>query len=188
MLTFLPLHHLPPSSCILCSYALYSWLDERNANVYPNMKGYKPTAAMGGGFLDINTPQKLPDAMRADQFAFVSLPLSEVMTGGDVTNENIGVGKLCPIPPNLDPDTMLSGILFITRRYVRVMADYITTSGCSFLSCLQCFLSLSLPSLPAFVYPLRPFSRLCSFAIAAFSLSVTHSNLLLCFIQPFVSS
>ena len=124
---------------MLCSYALYSWLDERNANVYPKMKGYKPAAAMGGGFLDISTPQKLPDAMRADQFAFVSLPLSEVMAGGDVTNENIGVGKLCPIPQNLDPDTMLSGILFITRRYVRVMADYITTSGCSFCHACDAF-------------------------------------------------
>ena len=98
--------------------------------------------------------------------------LSETYTfhaGGDVTNENIGVGKLCPIPQNLDPDTMLSGILFITRRYVRVMADYITTSGCSFLSCSRCFLSLSLSSLAAFVSPLCPFSRLCWFATAAFS-------------------
>jgi hypothetical protein len=98
------------------TYALYSWLDEREAEVYPKMKGYKPAAAAGGNFLDINTPQKLPDAMRADQFAFVSLPLSEVMAGGDIDDENIGAGKLCPVPAGLDPDAMLSGVLFITKR------------------------------------------------------------------------
>jgi hypothetical protein len=98
------------------TYALYAWLEQREKEVYPKMKGYKPSAVTGGSFLDINTPQKLPDAMRADQFAFVSLPLSEVMAGGDIDAENIGAGQLCPVPEGLDPDAMLSGVLFITMR------------------------------------------------------------------------
>jgi len=97
------------------THSLYAWLEERERDVYPSMPGYKP-ALGGAGFLDIATPEKMPDALRAEQFAFVSLPLSEVLPGGDVDADNIGVGSLCPVPPGLNPDTMLPGILFITRR------------------------------------------------------------------------
>ena len=48
-----------------CTYALFSWLDERHREVYPKMEGYRPTMVTGGGaiggdFLDIRTPVKLP--------------------------------------------------------------------------------------------------------------------------------
>ena len=51
-----------------CTYALSSWLDERHREVYPKMEGYRPTmmsgggggAVIGGDFLDIRTPVKLP--------------------------------------------------------------------------------------------------------------------------------
>ena len=48
-----------------CTYALFSWLQERHRDVYPKMEGYKPTmmgtgAGIGGDFLDIRTPMKLP--------------------------------------------------------------------------------------------------------------------------------
>ena len=41
----------------------------------------------GRGFLDISSPVKLPDALRGERYAFVSLPLSEFREGGGVTAE-----------------------------------------------------------------------------------------------------
>lgn len=52
---------------------------------------------------------------RGSQFAFVTLALSEVLPEGSIDATNIGCGSLCPVPPNLNPDTMLPGILFITK-------------------------------------------------------------------------
>jgi len=99
------------------THALYSWLEQREQEVYPTMPGYKPSLgeASGSG-LDLATPERLPDALRADQFAFVTLALSEVLAGGSIDDSNIGCGSLCPVPPGLSPDTMLPGILFITKR------------------------------------------------------------------------
>ena len=76
---------------------------------------------MAGGttratFLDVRTPIKLPDALRGEKYAFVSLPLAEFLPGGDVTNENIGVGRLCPIDPDLPADAFVQGIVILTTR------------------------------------------------------------------------
>lgn len=99
------------------TYALYTWLEQRETNVYPHMGGYKATlVTTAKGVFDIATPEKMPDALRAEQFAFVSLPLSEVLSGGDVDATNVGVGSLCPVPGGLNPDAMLPGVLFITAR------------------------------------------------------------------------
>ena len=51
--------------------------------------------ASGPSFLDVRTPVKLPDALRGEKYAFVSLPLAEFMEGGGVSSDNIGVGRLC---------------------------------------------------------------------------------------------
>jgi len=100
------------------TYAMYQWLEDRNKNVYPTMPGFKKSMVKSGGnamFLDISTPDRLPDMLRADQFAFVSLPLSEITDGG-VNPENIGVGQMCPLPKGLPEDSMVQGVLFLTTR------------------------------------------------------------------------
>lgn len=38
------------------------------------------------------------------------------MAGGDITTGNVGVGSLCPVPQGINPDAMLPGVLFITKR------------------------------------------------------------------------
>lgn len=96
------------------TYSLFQWLEEREREVYPLMDGYKPTMVRSS-FLDIETPSRLPDVLRADQFAFVSLPLSEFLDDG-VNDNNIGVGKLCPVPEGLSEDSMIQGVLFLTQR------------------------------------------------------------------------
>ena len=75
----------------------------------------------GPSFLDVRTPIKLPDALRGEKYAFVSLPLAEFLPGGGVTAENIGVGKLCPLDPKNDPfllqgDAFVQGVVILTQR------------------------------------------------------------------------
>ena len=100
-----------------CTFALASWLEELYTDIYPNMEGYNPSMVVSSSnninnspsFLDVRTPIKLPDALRGEKYAFVSLPLQEFLPlptdveGGSsgITNENIGVGRLCPIPKSL---------------------------------------------------------------------------------------
>lgn len=70
----------------------------------------------GPSFLDIRTPIKLPDALRGEKYAFVALPLAEFLRGGSVTEENIGVGKLCPVDPALPADAFVQGVVILTQR------------------------------------------------------------------------
>eukprot|EP00559_Dactyliosolen_fragilissimus_P006863 CAMPEP_0184871396 /NCGR_PEP_ID=MMETSP0580-20130426/40696_1 /TAXON_ID=1118495 /ORGANISM="Dactyliosolen fragilissimus" /LENGTH=206 /DNA_ID=CAMNT_0027374053 /DNA_START=1044 /DNA_END=1664 /DNA_ORIENTATION=+ len=102
-----------------CTFSLAQWLEERNRDVYPKMEGYRATMAGGTGrasFLDVRTPVKLPDALRGEKYAFVALPLAEFLEGGSITNENIGVGRLCPIGSNFPADAFVQGIVILTQR------------------------------------------------------------------------
>jgi RNA-binding protein Tab2/Atab2 len=103
-----------------CTYALADWLQERHAKVYPNMSGYQAsmTASSVPSFLDVRTPIRMPDSLRGEQYAFVSLPWAEFMPGGGVTTDNIGVGRLCPIPASLDiaGDAFCPGVVILTPR------------------------------------------------------------------------
>lgn len=83
------------------------------------MEGFKSTMATSGvgqSFMDIRTPIKLPDALRGEKYAFVSLPLAEFLEGGSITSDNIGVGRLCPIDPDLPGDAFVQGIVILTSR------------------------------------------------------------------------
>jgi hypothetical protein len=101
-----------------CTFALAGWLEERHANVYPAMENYN--AAMVGSsspsFLDVRTSIKMPDALRGEYYAFVGLPVAEFMPGGDITSDNVGVGRLCPLPPNIPADSFVQGVVILTSR------------------------------------------------------------------------
>jgi len=105
-----------------CTFALASWLEERNREVYPKMAGYKASMANnvdglgGSAFLDVRTPVKLPDALRGEKYAFVALPLAEFRPGGDISRDNVGVGRLCPVDPTLPADAFVQGIVVLTSR------------------------------------------------------------------------
>ena len=72
----------------------------------------------GPSFMDVRTPMKLPDALRGEKYAFVSLPLAEFLPGGSITKENIGVGRLCPLDDanDLPADAFVQGIVILTTR------------------------------------------------------------------------
>jgi hypothetical protein len=67
-------------------------------------------------FFDVRTPQRLPDALRGEKYAFVGLPVAEFLPGGGVTNESVGLGKLCSLPSDLPADLFVQGIVILTSR------------------------------------------------------------------------
>ncbi|GAX18017.1 hypothetical protein FisN_18Hh230 [Fistulifera solaris] len=112
-----------------CTFALAAWLEERHATVYPQMEGYNAqmmNTAAGASFLNVQTPVKLPDSLRGERYAFVSLPLAEFLPGGGVNDDTIGVGRLCPLPPLQQSagDTFVSGVVLLTPR-AKAMATWL---------------------------------------------------------------
>jgi len=110
------------------TYSIAQWLEERHKDVYPKMEGYQANMGVGSGlgagvpsFLDVRTPVKMPDALRGEKYAFVALPLAEFLPGGDINDDNIGVGRLCTISDSflqdLPPaDTFVQGVVILTQR------------------------------------------------------------------------
>ncbi|EGB07385.1 hypothetical protein AURANDRAFT_27892 [Aureococcus anophagefferens] len=100
------------------THALYDWIEEREADVYPGMEGYSPGAgaATRDRMTAPVTASRLPEGLRGEQYAFVTLPLSEVLSGGGITEENVGVGKLINVKPAYEVDALLPGIAILTRR------------------------------------------------------------------------
>ncbi|CAN0265334.1 unnamed protein product [Ectocarpus sp. 6 AP-2014] len=96
------------------TYAMYQWLEERERDVYPAMAGFKPTMKQPA-FFDIRTPTPLPDALRGEQYAFVTMPVSEFRQG-NINDENVGVGRLCPLDASLPDDAMIPGLAMFTAR------------------------------------------------------------------------
>jgi len=106
-----------------CTFALSQWLEERNRSTYPAMSGYRATMASAparASFLDVRTPIKLPDALRGEKYAFVSLPLAEFRDGGAIDRDNVGVGRLCPVSgefgKEFPADAFVQGIAIYTAR------------------------------------------------------------------------
>ena len=107
---------------------------------YRSTMGVASGFATGGpSFLNVRTPVKMPDALRGEKYAFVALPLAEFMSGGSITEENIGVGRLCPIPENLSgdmppADTFVQGIVILTQR-PDALAAWLTGTELASMSC-----------------------------------------------------
>lgn len=101
-----------------CTYALASWLEERHSDVYPTMEGYNKNMVGSNvpSFLDVRTPVKLPDALRGEKYAFVALPVAEFLPGGGVSQENVGLGRLAPVPAGIPGDAFVQGVVILTER------------------------------------------------------------------------
>lgn len=122
-----------------CTFELASWLEQRHRDVYPKMPGYNPNMVTGstggaGSFLDVRTPIKLPDALRGEKYAFVALPVAEFMENGGVSSDNIGIGRLCPLPSNLPGDAFVQGIVILTSR-AKALASWLSGTELYALTC-----------------------------------------------------
>ena len=79
------------------TYNIFSWLSEREKYIYPKMEGYNPQLKQQTILdYDVTQPDRLPDVLKAESYAFVALP-AEAFWNGEVNKENINRGRLCPI-------------------------------------------------------------------------------------------
>ena len=46
----------------------------------------------------------------------MGLPLAEFLEGGGINEENIGVGRLCPVDKSLPADAFVQGVVILTSR------------------------------------------------------------------------
>ncbi|EOD39107.1 hypothetical protein EMIHUDRAFT_122105, partial [Emiliania huxleyi CCMP1516] len=91
-------------------------------SLYPTMAGYRPPRPEPP---PVRLPVKLPDQLRGEQYAFVTLPYAEFLPGGGITDENVGFGSLCPLPAaDRAPaeDAMVPGLVVFSRRAPAIAA------------------------------------------------------------------
>lgn len=93
--------------------ALYQWLQQRTTQVYPHQPGYRPTANPSVRY-EISTPQRLPDALTGQQWAFVSL---EATAFEEMAEWEIDFGEGFPLQMiGLAPETQIPGIVIFSPR------------------------------------------------------------------------
>ena len=103
------------------THSLFMWLNDREKNVYPSMSGYNPQLRQQTILdYDVSQPDRLPDVLKAESYAFVALP-AETFWNGEVNSENINRGKLCPIV-DLPKTGWIHGITLFSKRSDSVAA------------------------------------------------------------------
>lgn len=103
------------------THNLFMWLQDRETNIYPKMPGYNPQLRQQTLLdYDVSQPDRLPDVLRAESYAFVALP-AEVFWDGQVNDENINRGKLCPLD-EMPKTGWIHGITLFSRRSSAIAA------------------------------------------------------------------
>ncbi|VXD23421.1 conserved hypothetical protein [Planktothrix serta PCC 8927] len=102
-----------PSSASRRTYALYQWLQERMETFYPTLENYQEGANPSVQFLEFK-PQPLPDALRGDKWAFVSL---EASAFSDLSEWDISFGEAFGLSMvGLTPETSIPGLIIYSSR------------------------------------------------------------------------
>jgi len=112
---------LPAVRCVpsRATYQLHNWLEEREREVYPTMSGYRAPRAEAPG---IKLPVRLPEQLRGEKYAFVTLPYAEFAEGA-INADNIGFGALCPLPrAGLPADALVHGLVIFSKRSAAIAA------------------------------------------------------------------
>jgi len=84
----LPFKTVPSRRCV----TLMNWLEERHQTVYPAHPGFDVNAPPLMTY-EAGAPQQLPDALRGERWAFVTLPLSQVLAEAADTLRGAGFGE-----------------------------------------------------------------------------------------------
>ncbi|MBK4728636.1 Tab2/Atab2 family RNA-binding protein [Oxynema sp. CENA135] len=115
---------------------LLSWLEERSQQVYPHEPGYDEAAAKSTSVkMESLPPQRLPDALIGQKWAFVSL---EAEAFADFNEWEIGFGEAFPIlgdkslVADLSPNTSIPGLIIFSSRALP-MAAWISGIELAFL-------------------------------------------------------
>eukprot|EP00184_Porphyridium_aerugineum_P000614 CAMPEP_0184691626 /NCGR_PEP_ID=MMETSP0313-20130426/421_1 /TAXON_ID=2792 /ORGANISM="Porphyridium aerugineum, Strain SAG 1380-2" /LENGTH=362 /DNA_ID=CAMNT_0027149377 /DNA_START=80 /DNA_END=1168 /DNA_ORIENTATION=+ len=100
------------------TYTLRAMIMDREKNVYPTMPGYreglKPDLR-----LNIVVPQKLPDALRGERYAFVSLPYGVL---SELRGTQLDFGELCPVEESMSDSTQVPGLVIFSKRATPIAA------------------------------------------------------------------
>ena len=103
-------------------YALVSWLQERERDVYPLEEGYMqgPLAPPPVALRPVAVP--LPEAARGESWAWATLPLAAL---GEANDWEMGFCGLVPLPEGLDPEATVPGIRLFSSSRSLAMAGWI---------------------------------------------------------------
>jgi hypothetical protein len=104
------------------TYALVSWLQEREREVYPQEPGYLagPLAPPPLPIRPIAVP--LPEAARGESWAWATLPL-EALAGA--AEWELGFAGLVPLPPDLPPQVPVPGIRLFSSARALALAGWL---------------------------------------------------------------
>ena len=95
--------------------AVYQWLQQRMEEVYPQEPGYQAATNPSVRFETPN-PQRLPDPLIGQQWAFVSL---EASAFAEMHEWDIGFGEAFPLEMiGLTPETKIPGVIIYSPRAV----------------------------------------------------------------------
>ena len=101
--------------------ALYSWIDERERDVYSKMSGYDPLMKDSSDVFGLREPEVMPDGLMGDKYAFMCLPVSHFLDG-EINYDNCGIGRLFQLDPSLPKDKQVQGIVIYSTRAKSISA------------------------------------------------------------------
>lgn len=95
--------------------ALHQWLQQRLQEVYPQVPGYQPGASPSVR-MEAAPPQRLPDALMGQRWAFVNLAAAEF---AEMPEWEIDFGEAFPLQMvGLTPETQVPGLIIFSPRAV----------------------------------------------------------------------
>jgi hypothetical protein len=104
------------------TYALVTWLQEREREVYPQEEGYMagPLAPPPQAIRPVPVP--LPEAARGDSWAWASLPVTALAGARDWET---GFAGLVPLPEEAEPEATVPGLRLFSASRALALAGWL---------------------------------------------------------------
>ncbi|MGL5197189.1 MAG: Tab2/Atab2 family RNA-binding protein [Chroococcales cyanobacterium] len=115
--------------------ALYRWLQERMDKVYPLEEGFQGAGLTPSVQFETPKPERLPDALQGDRWAFVTLEASSFT---EMQEWDIDFAEAFPIlgekslVPQLTPETIIPGLIVFSNR-AKALAGWMSGLELGFL-------------------------------------------------------
>ena len=103
-------------------YALVEWLQEREASIYPKMKGYLSGPLAPPSQPLLATPLPLPEAVRGDSWGWASLPAASLEEASEWSMDFSGLVPL----PNTKAEAMVPGVRLFSSSRALALAGWLS--------------------------------------------------------------